>query len=104
MKKIAIAAIAALAISGTGAVAQQTAPGTTTAKIYRTSKTDIGTLLDDPAAKAVVEKHFPGLTTSPQIAMARSMTLATLRQFRPDQFTDQALADTDADLAKLSAK
>lgn len=71
---------------------------------YTTEETEIGTLLEDSAAKAVVEKQFPGLTTSDSIQMASSMTLRQLQQFKPDLFTDEALKKTDEELAKLPAK
>lgn len=71
---------------------------------YSTSSTEIGTLLDDPAAKAVIEKHIPGMTTNEQVDMARGMTLKDVQQYSPDAITDKVLAETDADLAKLPVK
>ncbi|UVO53082.1 hypothetical protein [Sphingomonas sp. SUN039] len=88
------------------AVAAQTAPAPTApaAKAaYNTTDTDIGTLLDDPAAKAILEKHMPGFTANPQIDMARSMTLKAIQAYAADKITDEALAKIDADLAKLPA-
>lgn len=71
---------------------------------YTTADTDIGTLLDDPAARAIVDAHIPGFSSSPNIGMARAMTLKSVQQFSPDMVTDQVLADIDAELAKLPAK
>lgn len=68
-----------------------------------TGTTDIGTLLDNPAAKAVLDKHLPGFADNPQISMARSMTLKQIQAFAGDAITDQKLALIDADLAKLPA-
>lgn len=68
---------------------------------YTSSDTEIGTLLDDPAAKAILEKIVPGMTTNDQIDMARSMTLKSIQQYSPDQLTDQRLAQLDAEFAKL---
>jgi hypothetical protein len=79
-----------------------TAQPATTAPKYSTAETDIGTLIDDPAAKAIVEKHIPGLTTNAQIDMARAMTLKAIQQYAADEVTDERLAAIDADLAKLS--
>ena len=62
------------------------------------------TLLDDPAAKAVFVKYLPDVAKSPSIDQARSMTLKSIQQFKPDMITDKALADMDADLAKLPVK
>ena len=71
---------------------------------YSSAETDIGTLLDDPAARAIVDKHIAGFSTGDQIDMARSLTLKAIQQYAPDRFTDQALAEIDADLAKLPVK
>ncbi|WP_254049822.1 hypothetical protein [Novosphingobium sp. TH158] len=74
------------------------------AAAYTTAETSIGTLLDDPAAKAILEKHLPGMAGNAQIDMARGMTLKQVQGFAPDQFSDELLAKIDADLAKLPAK
>lgn len=71
------------------------------ARHYTTADTEIGTLLDDAEAKAIVEKHIPGMTTNPQIDMARSMTLKGIQQYAPDDVTDARLSAIDEDLAKL---
>lgn len=68
---------------------------------YSTSDTDLGTLLDDPAAKAIVEKYIPGLTTNDQIQMARPMTLKAIQSYAPDDVTDERLAKIDAEFATL---
>lgn len=80
------------------------APATANAAHYSTSSTEIGTLLDDPAAKAVIEKHVPGMTSNDQIDMARAMTLKDIQQYSPDAVTDKVLAAIDADFAKMPAK
>ena len=98
MRALILAAILTLSFAGTAASAQ------TAAAHYSSAETDIGTLLDDPAARAVVDKHIPGFSTGDQIDMARSLTLKAIQQYAPDRFTDQALAEIDADLAKLPVK
>jgi hypothetical protein len=35
----------------------------------------LGDLLDNPQAKAVLEKYVPGASTNPMVAMAKGMTL-----------------------------
>lgn len=72
-----------------------------TERHYTTAETEIGALLDDAEAKAIVEKHIPGMTSNDQIEMARSMTLKSIQQYAPDDVTDARLAAIDADLAKL---
>lgn len=71
---------------------------------YTTAETPIGTLLDDPAAKAILVKHVPGLVGNAQIDMARSMTLKAIQGYAGDALSDAKLADIDYDLAKLAAK
>jgi para-nitrobenzyl esterase len=71
---------------------------------YTTADTDVGTLLDDPAARAVLDKHVPSISKSENIDMARSMTLKAMQQFAADVLTDDVLKAIDTDLAKLPAK
>jgi hypothetical protein len=71
---------------------------------YTTSGTPIGVILDDPAAKAVLNKYAPQIANGAHISMARGVTLASLQQFAPDVLNDQVLAHIDAGLAKLPAK
>lgn len=40
-----------------------------------TLDTTLGELIDNPQAKAVLEKHIPGVSNNPMIAMARGMSL-----------------------------
>lgn len=101
LKKSIFAALAILALP-MAAVSVAPAQATEAAKAkYSTSETDIGTLLDDPAAKAIVEKYIPGMTTSDQIDMARSMTLKAIQTYAADSVTDERLAQIDAEFAKL---
>ena len=95
------AAPAAAFAQATTAPAAAAAPATTG---YSVEDTDIGTLLDDPAAKAVLDKHMPGFSTKDQIDMARSMTLKGIQQYAPDMITDKILSDIQVDLSKLPVK
>jgi hypothetical protein len=38
----------------------------------------LGTLLDNPQAKQVIDQHFPGLSDNPLINMVRGMTLSNI--------------------------
>ncbi|HEX8055717.1 MAG TPA: cytochrome P450 [Novosphingobium sp.] len=82
-------------------VKQEVAPDA--AKAWSTASSRIGDLLADDGAKAVLEKHFPGMSENPQIGMAKGMTLRAVQAFAPDQFTSEALDAADADLANLEA-
>lgn len=103
MRSTLIAFAAALALTPAIASAEAAAPAATAAH-YSTDNTTIGELLADPAAKAAVEKHVPGMLSNDQIDMARDMTLKQIQQFAPDNLTDKALADIDAEFARLPAK
>lgn len=67
-----------------------------------TGSTRLGDLLANPAARAVLDKHFPGVSEDKRIAMAQGMTLRVIQNFAPDQFSDTALDLVDADLAALA--
>ncbi|MCI0521578.1 MAG: hypothetical protein L0Z70_15145 [Chloroflexi bacterium] len=43
-----------------------------------TLDTTLGALLDDPRAKAVLDKHLPGVSGNPMVAMVKGMTLNAL--------------------------
>jgi cytochrome P450 len=68
---------------------------------YSTAESKIGSLLADPAARAVIDKYFPDVSTDKRIAMAKGMTLRAVQKFAPDKFTTAALDAADADLAQL---
>lgn len=40
-----------------------------------TLDTPLGTLLDQPQAKAVIDQYVPGLSTNPVVGMLKGMTL-----------------------------
>lgn len=69
---------------------------------FSTAATDIGTLIDNPQTRAVLDKHLPSFTSNPQIEMTRPMTLRQIQSFASDLLTDEVLAKIDADLAKIS--
>jgi len=71
---------------------------------YSTATTKIGALIADPAATAILDRHFPGVSTDPRIGMGKGMTLRTVQKFAPELFTVEALDAVDAELAKLPAK
>jgi hypothetical protein len=40
-----------------------------------TLDTKFGTLLENPQAKAVIDKYLPGVSTNPMVGMVKGMTL-----------------------------
>jgi para-nitrobenzyl esterase len=64
-------------------------------------ESQIGALLDDPAAKAVLQKHIPEIVGSDQIEMARGMTLTQIAGFPQAGIDEAKLKAILADLAAL---
>lgn len=59
-------------------------------------------LLENDAAKAVVEQHLPGISDHPQIDMARGMSLSTVAKYTDGLISQDALEKIDADLKALA--
>jgi hypothetical protein len=94
-----------IAIAAPATVAYADAPAVAAAKpAFSTADTDLGTLLDNPATKAVLAKYVAAMISNPQIDMARGMTLKQLQSYAGDALTDDTLAKIDAELAKVPAK
>ncbi|WHO38470.1 cytochrome P450 [Sphingobium sp. AP49] len=66
-----------------------------------TAVTKIGVLLAHDDARAMLDRHFPGIATDQRIAMARGLTLRSIQSFAPAQFPDTALDALDVELATL---
>jgi para-nitrobenzyl esterase len=93
------AAAAPMAFAALPAAAE--APAALATDGFSVETTDLGTLLDDAGAKAVLMKYIPAMVSNEQISMARAMTLKQLQQYSGDSLTDEKLAAIQADLAKL---
>ena len=93
----------AMAAPADAPVAMPSAAATTAGK-YTTTDTQLGTMLDDPAAKAVLVEFLPDIVSNPQIDMGRGMTLKQMQGYAGDMLTDEKLAQIDIALAKLPAK
>ncbi len=61
----------------------------------------LGDLLENADAKAILEKHMPGISTHPQIGMGRGFALSMVAKFSGGLITDDMLAKVDADLKAL---
>ena len=99
---IAPALIAIGSVVSLSAMAAEAPAAASPAPAFSTAQTDIGTLLDNPQTRAVLDKHMPSFGGNPQIAMARSMTLRQIQSFASDMLTDEILAKVDTDLAKIA--
>ncbi|MCE7796345.1 cytochrome P450 [Sphingobium sufflavum] len=71
---------------------------------YATAQTKLGVLLADPVAKALLDKHFPGVSADKRIGLGKSMTLRAIQSFAADMFTDEALDALDAELTALGPR
>ena len=99
-----LAAATAMALVGAPAFAAEPQPAAAAQPAkpaFSTDETDIGTLLNNPQTRAVLEKHIPQFVGNPQIDMARSMTLKQIQSFAADALTDEVLAKIATDLAAI---
>ena len=104
MRSLIFTATFAALLASTTVMSQSAPSAALVATVYTTADTEIGILLDDPAARTIVDKYIPGFSSGENVDMARSMTLRGIQPFAPDTVTDEVLANIDADLAKLAEK
>lgn len=95
--------VAACLLAGfvSGAVHAQSA---TPPARYSTTDTPIGTLLDNPASKAVIQKYAPRVVGSPQIDAVRDRSLKALQGYAPQELSDEVLGKMDAELIRIAPK
>ncbi|WP_348672222.1 hypothetical protein [uncultured Abyssibacter sp.] len=77
-------------------------PGTKPVEVFTSAETEIGRMLDDPEARAIIDKHIEGFSTADRAHLTRPFTLKFIQKYAPEMITEQALVDIDADLAKLA--
>jgi hypothetical protein len=83
------------------AQAPAAAPAAPAAAKYSVETTSIETLAGDPAARALVAKHLPGLLEHPSYETFKTATLKTLQPFSQGHITDEVLQALQADLDTL---
>jgi|SRR5690606_1158916 len=72
---------------------------------YSVSTTLVGTMLDDPAANAVLKKMIPTVYANEMFqTMGRELTLTGIQQYEPEALSDENLKKLQAELDKLPAK
>ncbi len=69
--------------------------------VYSAEATTIGTLLDNPRTRAILDEDIPGFSSSFGLTRARSVTLRKAQPYFPAMLTDAVLARVDAALAKV---
>lgn len=103
--KLALAATGVLATLQVPAFAQeseQDAQAEAEHKAYSVSETQVGTLLDDPEAAAILERLIPTVYANEMFqTMGRTQTLRAIQQYEPAVLTDEKLAEIQAEFAKL---
>ena len=72
---------------------------------YSVTATQVGKMLDDPAADALLKKMIPTVYANDMFhTMGRDNTLQGIQQFEPEALSDAVLAKVQAELNKLPAK
>ena len=72
---------------------------------YSVNTSLVGTLLDDPAANALLKKMIPSVYGNEMFqTMGRDQTLRGIQQYEPEALSDATLAKVQAELDKLPAK
>ena len=102
MKTTWFAAAAALSVLiAAPALAQAPAAAAPAAAALSVESTPIETIAANPAAKAVLDKDIPGLTTHEAYDQFKSMTLSQVAPMSQGALTDDMLKTVQADLDKL---
>jgi|GEM_PF-208119 len=109
-------AAAAASLLAVGAASAQTTPAPATAPstghehhaaghqgAHPTIDSTIEALVADPATKAVLDKHLPGIDRHAAYAQFKGMTLRQVAPFSQGNITDEKIAAIDADLKAIPA-
>ena len=100
----ALALAAATLAVPTAPASAQAAPAAKPAH-YTVASTLIGTLLDDPAAVAVLKAVIPSVYANDMFQTSgRAVTLKDVQQYEPDALNDATLAKIQAEFDKLPVK
>ncbi|WP_292119168.1 hypothetical protein [Brevundimonas sp.] len=103
-------AAAAASLLLVGAASAQTAPAPAEDHAHDenhaehpTIESPIEALVADPATKAVLEKHLPGMDKHPAYGQFKGMSLRQVAPYSQGAITDEKLAAIEADLKALPA-
>lgn len=97
---VAVASVEDVAGRGNSTAPQPTAPPPSQKPVFSTS-TPLGELLDHPQTGPIMERLLPGLSSHPQIKMARGMPLTTVARFSEGMITDELLERVNAALQSV---
>ena len=99
---IIMLALAAATLAPVSALAQTQEAAATSEAHYSVSTTKVATLLDDPAAAAVLAEIIPTVYANEMFqTMGRDQTLEAIQQYEPVALSDENLARIQAELDKL---
>ncbi len=66
-----------------------------------TIDSNLGDILADEKGKAILEKHLPGVSTNPQVAIAKGITLRVIAPMSQGILNDKKLNAINEDLVKI---
>ena len=69
---------------------------------YSTFNTTSGDLLRNPATRAVLEKHLPGVSKDFRMKMVKGKTFRQLHEMAPDRLPNAKLDAVDRDLRSVA--
>lgn len=98
---VAALVVAGLAMPALAWARQAATSGPAQAETYSVESTEIGILMDDPAARRLIDRHVPGFSTDQQFDVARSMSLRAVQRYAPDKLSDAVLARIEEDLKAM---
>ncbi|MFN3836246.1 MAG: hypothetical protein ACK4MI_00885 [Brevundimonas sp.] len=109
-KTVFAAAVATLLAAGAASAQTAPAPAQDHANhaaghhaAHPTIDSTIEALVADPATKAVLDKHLPGIDRHPAYAQFKGMTLRQVAPFSQGNITDAKIAAIDTDLKAIPA-
>ncbi len=105
--RIVTALALTLMAATTPALAQTAAPAPAAASAAApafSADTPLETVVANPAAKAVLDKDMPTISSHPAFEQFKAMSLRQLQPYAQGKITDEALAKVDADLKAVPAK
>jgi len=102
-----VMALALTLIAASPALAQTApapAPAAAPAAAAFSADTPLETVVANPAAKAVLDKDLPSISSHPAFDQFKAMSLRQLQPYAEGKITDEAIAKVDADLKAVPAK
>src|SRR5579862_9876789 len=90
------------ALPNSAAVTDAAPSGPATVQPYSVLRTQLSVLMNDPAARSILEQHIPGIAMAARVPSVRYAPLKVLQSFAPEALTDTMLASLDAALSQLT--